>query len=96
MIHFSASGLTPMILSRRAVYEALGAINSFPRAVFRTLLCLGRYTESKQMATTSANYISSNGATHSTNLTSSLKTNPSSTIRNVFTSVANENSNTRT
>ncbi|KAK1220655.1 hypothetical protein PQX77_016611 [Marasmius sp. AFHP31] len=52
------------------------------------------YSEGKSMASAAASYIGSNGA--NTLYTQYFKTNPTSTVRNVFTTVANENSSTRT
>ncbi|KAL0581664.1 hypothetical protein V5O48_000365 [Marasmius crinis-equi] len=52
------------------------------------------YSEAKSMAAAAANYISSNGA--NSLFTAYFKTNSATTIRGVFTNVANENSSTRT
>ncbi|KAL0071166.1 hypothetical protein AAF712_001726 [Marasmius tenuissimus] len=52
------------------------------------------YSEGKSMASAAASYIGSNGA--NSLYTQYFKTNPTTTVRNVFSNVANENSSSRT
>jgi deuterolysin len=51
------------------------------------------YSEAKSLASVAASYIASNGA--NSLFTSYFKTSSTTTVRNVFTAVANENSSTR-
>ncbi|KAK1222803.1 hypothetical protein PQX77_014330 [Marasmius sp. AFHP31] len=80
-------------LEKQEVPVEKRATNICPNASQKSFIDAA-YTESKQMATAAANYISSNGA--NSLYTSYFKTNPTTTIRNVFTSVANENTSSRT